>query len=109
MNWGDIREDLQGMSFDRGRRGQRGGRDKRDSFGGDDFGGGSSYGGGGYGGGGDRFGAFVRVLVAADPGVVTARHLEPALQQQPRHRGAVARRKRARRRIAGGPQDNVRP
>jgi len=57
MNWGDIREDLQGMSFDRGRRGQRGGRDKRDSFGGDEFGGGSSYGGGGgYGGGGDRFG-----------------------------------------------------
>jgi len=55
------------MSFDRGRRGQRGGRDKRDSFGGDDysFGGGSSYGGGGdrcggggggCGGGGDRFG-----------------------------------------------------
>ena len=47
MNWGDIREDLQGMSFDRGRRGQRGGKDKRDGFGGDDFGGGSSYGGGG--------------------------------------------------------------
>ena len=45
------------MSFDRGRRGQRGGRDKRDGFGGDDYsGGGSSYGGGGYGGGGDRFG-----------------------------------------------------
>jgi len=43
------------MSFDRGRRGQRGGRDKRDGFGGDDFGGGSSYGGGGFGGG-DRFG-----------------------------------------------------
>jgi CspA family cold shock protein len=47
------------MSFDRGRRGQRG-RDKRDGFGGDDFGG-SSYGGdfgGGRGGfgGGDRFG-----------------------------------------------------
>ena len=57
MNWGDIREDLQGMSFDRGRRGQRGGKDKRDGFGGDDFGGGSSFGGGGgYGGGGDRFG-----------------------------------------------------
>lgn len=57
------------MSFDRGRRGDRGGRgrDKRDGFGGDDggFGGGSSYGGGGdrFGGGGgggfgggDRFG-----------------------------------------------------
>ena len=45
------------MSFDRGRRGDRGGRgsDKRDGFGGDDFGG--SYGGdrGGFGGG-DRFG-----------------------------------------------------
>ncbi|HEY0269956.1 MAG TPA: cold-shock protein [Sphingomonas sp.] len=47
------------MSFDRGRRGQRG-RDKRDGFGGDEeFGGGSSFGGGdrfGGGGGGDRFG-----------------------------------------------------
>ncbi|RSX02889.1 cold-shock protein [Sphingomonas koreensis] len=43
------------MSFDRGRRGDRGGRgrDKRDGFGGDDFGGGSSYGDrGGFGGGG---------------------------------------------------------
>jgi CspA family cold shock protein len=53
------------MSFDRGRRGDRGGRgrDKRDGFGDESFGGGfedrSSYGGGGrggYGGGGDRFG-----------------------------------------------------
>ncbi len=56
----------QGMSFDKGRRGDRGGRgrDKRDGFGddsstpsfggGDRFGGGNSYGGGG--GGGDRFG-----------------------------------------------------
>lgn len=59
------------MGFDRGRRGERGGRgrDKRDNIGGDDFGGGErSYGGGGgdrfggggggggYGGGGDRFG-----------------------------------------------------
>ena len=56
------------MSFDRGRRGDRGGRgrDKRDGFGGGDeggFGGGSSYGdrggfGGGssYGGGGGGFG-----------------------------------------------------
>jgi CspA family cold shock protein len=63
------------MTFDKGRRGDRGGRgrDKRDGFGGDDsFGGGGfedrgSYGGGGgrggyggggssYGGGGDRFG-----------------------------------------------------
>jgi CspA family cold shock protein len=48
------------MSFDRGRRGDRGGRgrDKRDGFGGDDFGGG--FGGGfedrGGFGGGDRFG-----------------------------------------------------
>jgi CspA family cold shock protein len=39
------------MSFDRGRRGQRGGKDKRDGFGED-----SSFGGGGFGGGGDRFG-----------------------------------------------------
>jgi CspA family cold shock protein len=56
------------MSFDRGRRGDRGGRgrDKRDGFGDESFGGGggfedrSSFGGGGgrggYGGGGDRFG-----------------------------------------------------
>lgn len=47
------------MGFDKGRRGERGGRgrDKRDDFGGGgDFGGG--YGGGGdrFGGGGDRFG-----------------------------------------------------
>ncbi|WP_116091259.1 cold-shock protein [Sphingomonas crusticola] len=39
------------MSFDRGRRGQRGGKDKRDGFGED-----SGFGGGGFGGGGDRFG-----------------------------------------------------
>lgn len=52
------------MSFDKGRRGDRGGRgrDKRDSFGDDNFGGGFGGGGfgersgGGYGGGGDRFG-----------------------------------------------------
>ncbi|WP_066685236.1 cold-shock protein [Sphingomonas sp. CCH18-H6] len=62
------------MSFDRGRRGDRGGRgrDKRDFFGdeggfgggdrfgggGDRFGGGGGdrFGGGGFGGGGDRFG-----------------------------------------------------
>lgn len=49
------------MSFDKGRRGERGGRgrDKRDSFGGgDDFGGGFGGGGdfGGGFGGGDRFG-----------------------------------------------------
>ncbi len=51
------------MSFDKGRRGDRGGRG-RDKFGDDNFGGGSStYGGGDrfgggstYGGGGDRFG-----------------------------------------------------
>jgi CspA family cold shock protein len=50
------------MGFDRGRRGERGGRgrDKREGFGGDDsFGGGGfggeSFGGGGFGGG-DRFG-----------------------------------------------------
>ncbi len=47
------------MGFDRGRRGERGGRgrDKRDGFGEDNFT--SSYGGGekpAYGGGGDRFG-----------------------------------------------------
>ncbi|WP_319951542.1 cold-shock protein [Sphingomonas caeni] len=42
------------MSFDRGRRGDRGGRgrDKRDGFGGDEGG----FGGSTYGGGGDRFG-----------------------------------------------------
>lgn len=42
------------MSYDKGGRGNRGGRgrDKRDGFGGDDFGGGSSFGGGGFGGGG---------------------------------------------------------
>jgi cold shock protein len=48
------------MSFDRGRRGQRGGRDKRDSFGDENFGGyggGDQFGGGGGGGyGRDRFG-----------------------------------------------------
>jgi CspA family cold shock protein len=53
------------MGFDKGGRGNRGGRgrDKRDSFGGDEFGGGSSFGGdrGGFGGGssfggGDRGG-----------------------------------------------------
>ncbi len=53
------------MSFDRGRRGQRGGKDKRDSFGDESFGGyagggGDRFGGGGGGnyggGGGDRFG-----------------------------------------------------
>ncbi|WP_107045269.1 cold-shock protein [Sphingomonas sp. STIS6.2] len=56
------------MGFDKGGRGNRGGRgrDKRDSFGGgsDDFGGGSSFGGGGdrfgggssYGGGGSSYG-----------------------------------------------------
>jgi cold shock protein len=50
------------MSFDKGRRGDRGGRgkDKRDSFGDDGFapsgfGGGDRFGGGGFGGG-DRFG-----------------------------------------------------
>ena len=46
------------MSFDKGRRGDRGGRG-RDKFGDDNFGGGgSTYGGGagGGGGGGDRFG-----------------------------------------------------
>ena len=49
------------MSFDKGRRGERGGRgrDKRDGFGGDEsfggFAGGDRF-GGGYGGGGDRFG-----------------------------------------------------
>jgi len=54
------REDEQGMSFDRGRRGDRGGRgrDKRDGFGGDDssYGGGGGFGDRGGFGGGDRFG-----------------------------------------------------
>ncbi len=45
------------MSFDKGRRGPRGGRDKRDGFGGDDFGGGGGgFGGGDFGGGGGRGG-----------------------------------------------------
>jgi CspA family cold shock protein len=48
------------MGFDRGRRGERGGRgrDKRDGFGGDDFygSGGGGFDGGGRGGGGDRRG-----------------------------------------------------
>jgi CspA family cold shock protein len=53
------------MGFDRGRRGQRGGKDKRDGFGDENYGGysesggGSRYGGGGgggYGGGGGGFG-----------------------------------------------------
>ena len=49
------------MSFDRGRRGQRGGKDKRDGFGDENFGGyggGDHFGGGGGGGGygRDRFG-----------------------------------------------------
>jgi CspA family cold shock protein len=49
------------MGFDRGRRGERGGRgrDKRDGFGEDSNAGGGFQersGGGGYGGGGDRFG-----------------------------------------------------
>jgi CspA family cold shock protein len=50
------------MGFDKGGRGNRGGRgrDKRDGFGGDDFGGGSSFGGdrGGFGGGGFGGGGF---------------------------------------------------
>lgn len=67
MRFFGRREDQQGMSFDRGRRGERGGRgrDKRDGFGDESFGGfedrGSRFGGGfggdrGFGGGGDRFG-----------------------------------------------------
>ena len=45
------------MGFDRGRKGERGGRgrDKRDGFGGEDSGSGGSD-RGGFGGGGDRFG-----------------------------------------------------
>ena len=58
--WAD-RKDEQGMSFDKGGRGNRGGRgrDKRDSFGGDDFGsggGGDFGGGGGFGGGSSSYG-----------------------------------------------------
>src|SRR5438105_269074 len=41
------------MGFDRGKRGPRGGKDKRDGFGDESYGG---YSGGGFGGGGDRFG-----------------------------------------------------
>ncbi|HEX8535758.1 MAG TPA: cold-shock protein [Allosphingosinicella sp.] len=46
------------MSFDRGRRGDRGGRgrDKRDGFGEDNYSGGFGGDRGGFGGGGDRFG-----------------------------------------------------
>ena len=46
------------MSFDRGRRGERGGRgrDKRDSFGGDDSFSGGGFDRGGFGGGGGRGG-----------------------------------------------------
>ena len=46
------------MGFDKGRRGERGGRgrDKRDGFGEDSGSGGFQERGGGYGGGGDRFG-----------------------------------------------------
>ncbi len=58
---------MTGMGFDRGRRGERGGRgrDKRDGFGDESFGGFEDRGGGGFGGGGgyrggggggDRFG-----------------------------------------------------
>jgi CspA family cold shock protein len=47
------------MSFDRGRRGQRGGKDKRDGFGDESYDGyqerGSRFGGGGFGGG-DSYG-----------------------------------------------------
>lgn len=62
-NWGLGGERVfKRMGFDRGRRGERGGRgrDKRDGFGEESggFGGGGDRfgGGGGYGGGGDRFG-----------------------------------------------------
>ena len=46
------------MGFDRGRRGERGGRgrDKRDGFGEDSYSAGPSGGGDRFGGGGDRFG-----------------------------------------------------
>lgn len=46
------------MSFDRGRRGERGGRgrDKRDGFGDENYGGYAGGGGDRFGGGGDRFG-----------------------------------------------------
>ena len=59
--FGRTGKDTSQMSFDRGRRGQRGGKDKRDGFGGEeDFGGGGfaggGFAGGGFGGGGDRFG-----------------------------------------------------
>jgi CspA family cold shock protein len=61
------------MTFDKGRRGDRGGRgrDKRDGFGGDD----NSFGGGGgfessYGGGGGR--AAIAAVAAVTAGAVTA-------------------------------------
>ncbi|HEV2569692.1 cold-shock protein [Sphingomonas sp.] len=44
------------MGFDRGRRGQRGGKDKRDGFGDENYGGYSESGGGGRYGGGGGFG-----------------------------------------------------
>ena len=46
------------MGFDRGRKGERGGRgrDKRDGFGGEDSGSSGGQDRGGFGGGGDRFG-----------------------------------------------------
>lgn len=46
------------MGFDRGRRGERGGRgkDKRDGFGDENYGGYAAGGGDRFGGGGDRFG-----------------------------------------------------
>lgn len=54
-DYGKVR---QGMSFDKGRRGERGGRgrDKRDGFGDDSYGGYAASGGDRFGGGGDRFG-----------------------------------------------------
>ena len=65
------------MSFDKGRRGERGGRgrDKRDGFGEDNFGGGgfedrSSYGGGGRGGYGGGGGGMPPQVVGEGKGVV---------------------------------------
>ena len=69
------------MGFDRGKRGPRGGKDKRDGFGdesygsyggggGDRFGGGFGGGGGGFGGGGGGRGGMPAQVIGEGKGVV---------------------------------------
>jgi cold shock protein len=62
------------MGFDRGRRGQRGGKDKRDGFGDDNYGGYQESGGGRYGGGGGfggpRGGGMPQQVIGEGTGVV---------------------------------------